>query len=384
MVNYLAITMKLRNKYEVFFEVMRDMRKGGITPENYDDFIDTIKKLPEVWKRTPADYEVFKKFDLKDITENDQQVIMREVQKRGINSNKKCWHPEAGTNTCSINASGNIVVSAAHSIQNNGVLSKISEDGHVMGYVLDKAGFEGQKIGKNGASIFFGFCNNHDSIFKSIENEPYQQTVEQNFLFAYRGFVVSSHKKEEAAYWMDYGEQSEKDIAQEKRIFDDAIQKEDYDILFTEVFELPAFYPIAVSTAFYLDFDFKENPIPHSDERMENIYVTLLPNENRTYFIVSFLKEDEPLYRGIVNQLKERNNLKLDISILLAAHTENIYFAPSYFTSIIERYKYDINTVFNQTQFDYISMDESGEKHITSLTPSDYLSNYLNINLFGY
>ena len=85
--------------------------------------------------------------------------------------------------TCNVDSTGKIIVSAAHSIQNNGVLSKIVEKGHVMSYILDKGDFDGKQIGKNHASIFWGFCNTHDSIFSPIETSPYTGTPEQHFLF---------------------------------------------------------------------------------------------------------------------------------------------------------------------------------------------------------
>ena len=315
---------------EKYFEVMRDFRKGGINPEMYPEFIETIKQLPRLGLRRTSDFHIFDKFNLIAISEDDFAVIMREMQRRGIQKSKKCWHPEASNTTCNIDAEGNIIVSAAHSIQNNGVLNKIVGNGHVMGYSLDKVPFDGKKLGKDHASIFWGFCNTHDSIFRPIEISPYTGSLEQHFLFAYRGFVVAVHKKIEVSNWINFGDQADNDIIENKKIFDKAIFNKNYSVVETNVFELPAFYPIAVSSSFYLEFDFEGNPIEHSDDRIEAIFVTLLPTDNRTYFLLSYLQQDKKLYGNLGNQLRLRNNLKSDITVLLAAHVENIYFNPTY------------------------------------------------------
>lgn len=143
MVNFLHQLDNPQIKHKMFFEVLRDFRKGGLKPENYADFLSTIDALPPISKRTFSDYNIFDKFSLTDISQDDFNSIMKEVMKRGIEKSKFCWHPEASTTNCNVDRTGEIVISAAHSIQNNGVLSKIVKNGHVMSYALDKGEFEG-------------------------------------------------------------------------------------------------------------------------------------------------------------------------------------------------------------------------------------------------
>jgi hypothetical protein len=385
MVNFLRQLENPQINYEKIFEVMRDFRKGGLTPSNYADFLLEVKKLPEISKRKIDDYNVFEQFGLSDITEDDFSAIIREVTKRGINESKFCWHPDAGLGTCKVDGKGQIIISAAHSIQNNGVLSKIVENGHVMSYAFDKGDFEGKELGKNHASIFWGFCNTHDSIFSPVEIQPYTQTTEQNFLFAYRAFVVASHKKLEVSTWMNYGEQSNIDIEENRKIFDAAILGQDYSIIESEIFELPAFYPIAVSSAFYLDFDFEGNSISHSDKRMEEIFVTLYPMNNKTYFILSYFNQDKHLYGNLGSQLRKRNNIKSDITMLISAHTENVYFNPLYYKTFIEQYEGILQLITFHSQMDYASIGNDNKVNVEfSFTPSNYLNNPYNINFFGY
>lgn len=384
MVNYLNQLKNPQINSIRFFEVMRDFRKGGLSPAIFDDFIKSIGQLPQIINRTEEDYKVFEKFNLTDVNEIDFSVILREVQRRAINDSKICWHPSASSTNCNIDSSGNIIISAAHSIQNNGVLSQISENGEVMGYALDKGEFEGKKSHKNHASIFWGFCNTHDSIFRPIETSSYTGTDLQNFLFAYRGFVVSSHKKKEVSLWMNFGEQSEKDLIENKKIFDTAIINDDYSVIKTEIFELDKFYPIVVSSSFYLDFDFEGNTIMHSDNRMEDIFITLLPIGNKTFFLLSYFKQDEHLYGNLGNQLRSRKNLKSDISVIVAAHCENVYFNPVYYETFIKKHENDLEQIMELTQSDIGEIKENDEYDTISITPKNYLNNTLNINLFGY
>lgn len=385
MVNYLNQLRNPQINYERFFEVICNFRKGGLNPTNYEDFITTVRQLPPLYNRKENDYLVFDKFNLVDISEDDFTAVLREVQQRGIEESKICWHPEASSTTCKIDGAGKIIISATHSIQNNGVLNKIAENGHVMGYARDKGKFDGKEVGKKLASIFWGFCNTHDAIFKPIEDIPFTGTSEQNFLFAYRGFVVSSHKKVEVSKWMNYGEQSDIDIAENKKIFDSAILSKDYSVIETEIFELSAFYPIAVSSSFYLDFDFEGNAIPHSDDRMEDIFITLYPVGNKTYFLLSYFSKDKHLYGNLGEQLRKRNNLKSDITMLIAAHTENIYFNPIYYKTFIEQYEKILELIVLHSQFDHASINEENELSVNfSFTPSNYLDNPYGINFFGY
>ncbi|WP_051959916.1 hypothetical protein [Sphingobacterium sp. ML3W] len=383
--NFLFLSGSPQVNYKVFFEIARDFRKGGLTPDNFEEVLNLIDELPQINVRRDSDYKIFEHLNLKDINQEDFSIIIRELLRRGQEKSKKCWHPEACSSSCNVDGSGQIIVSAAHSIQNNGVLSKIAKDGHVTTFSREEVGFKGKDVGKKLASIFWGFCNHHDAMFRPIEIINYTGTSEQNFLYAYRAFVIICHKKIEASHFHNFGSQSENDIIENKNIFDRAILDKDYDAIITHVIELPLFYPIAVSSGFYLDFDFEGNSILHSENRMENIYITVFPDNGKTYCLLSYLKEDENLYQELASQLQSRNNFKSDLTVLLAAHVENIYFEPIYFETFIACQAESILKVFQQAQFDVQTLDSQGN-HVgnLSLTPPDYLKNIEEINFFGY
>ena len=385
MVNYLYFLENPQVNFELFFEVLRDFHKGGLNPSLYNEFLSTFKQLPCITKRHLSDYMAFKKFNLTDLSDKDFILVITEMQKRAIEKSKICWHPNAGNTTCDLDSSGSIRISAAHSIQNNGVLSKIADNGLVTFFGLVKEGFSGKDLIKNHASIFWGFCNKHDSIFKPIEIKPYIGTDEQHFLFAYRGFVVAVHKKTEDSLMLNFGIQSNNDIIENKNIFDKAIIAEDYSIIETVVFEFPVFYPIAVSTSFYLEYDFEGNSIFHSEERIEALFITLLPTNNKTFFLLSYFQQDKHIYQNVINQLRRSVNLKSDISILFAAHTKNMYFNPLYYKTFIEKYESILPLIMYEVLTDSAILDENGKPIVAnSLTPKNYLSNPHAINIFGY
>ncbi|MGB5686181.1 MAG: hypothetical protein WBM35_10225, partial [Candidatus Electrothrix sp.] len=128
MANYIKLIKHPQINHELFFEILSNFRKGGLNPDIWNDFITVVKKN----ERNEGGEELFQQFNLVDISQDDFTAAYRELRKRSIEKNKKCWHPEASNTTCDIDSRGRIIVSAAHSIQNNGVLSQIAENGHVI------------------------------------------------------------------------------------------------------------------------------------------------------------------------------------------------------------------------------------------------------------
>jgi hypothetical protein len=149
---------------------------------------------------------------------------------------------------------------------------------------------------------------------------------------------------------------------------------------------LPLFYPIAVSSSFYLDYDFHGNSILHSVSRMEYIFLTILPfYPNKTIVLVSFLAQDKKLYEKFAKQIRNRNNLKSDISILVLGHCENVCFDPRYYEAFIERNESDHLEIMKATQLDVALLDPDNKVRMAeSMTPYDYLNNPWNVSIFGY
>jgi hypothetical protein len=83
----------------------------------------------------------------------------------------------------------------AHTIQRNGGLSAIAQDGHVFNCLLHDQSFGGRlsldrepnRVGIGQASTFTGFCSHHDDeLFAPIEKQPFTGSGHQVTLLAYR------------------------------------------------------------------------------------------------------------------------------------------------------------------------------------------------------
>jgi hypothetical protein len=384
MVNYLKLTENPQIRYDVFYEVFRDFRKGGLTPTNYQEFLNLIKLLPPLGRRKDTDYDIFDKLGLHDVSQSELLVLLNEIQRRSINESKKCWHPLASSSSCSTKDNGEIIISAAHSIQNNGILNRIALNGHVKTFKSNLYGFESKEIGKNIASIIWGFCNKHDAIFEPIETAPYIQSAEQHFLFAYRGFIAAQHKKFESSKLFNYGNLYEQALRDNLKLFNTAILENNFWAIESNVIELPAFYPITFSSSFYLDYDFEGNVITHSDKSMEYIFATLFPGKNKSYFIISYFKKDKHLYGDLSTQIRKRNNYKSDISILIASHIDNVYFEPRYYDLFVSKHEIVLGKIMYEAQFEKGVIRDDKIEYTYSETPSNYLANKYGLNFFGY
>ena len=118
---------------------------------------------------------------------------------------------------------------------------------------------------------------------------------------------------------------------------------------------------------------------------MEFIFVTLFPEAQKTYFIISYFERDRGLYQNLANQLKRRNSLKSDITMLIAAHVENVYFNPVYYDTFIKEHEDKLDEILSLSQFDIAVIKEGNDiSKVHTVTPPNYLNNELGINYFGY
>lgn len=386
---------------------MKDFRIGGLNPENYDKFIKKVRSLLELFKKNDSssnkmnDFLAFiapdatfrkklfliqhnlSEFNLKNVSKSNVARIWKRVVKIVYDKTQYCWHPNASIKICTKNINGKVKISSAHSIQRSKILKNLSENNSVKQFKLNR--FENNfDIPIKFASTFYGFCDHHDKIFNPIEIKDYVGNSEQNFLFAYRAFVHSSHIKLVFNELYDYGSQALNDINNNKKIFDDSILKKDYARIVTDLLVLDYEYPIAVVSVSDLDFDFNSKDIVHSDSRLEEFFLSVFPQNGKTYVLFSYFKDDFELYGNIIKQIKKRNNIESDLSVLIAGHCENVFFKPSYYKKYIECQEKNIDKLFEQTQFDSVTIDEYGkEMDPVSLTLKDYLNNEFNIQLFN-
>jgi hypothetical protein len=405
--NYFIRVIGSNINCDLVFGVARDFRIGGITPENYDHLIRVVHRLPEILKQFEppskeiADFiaitepisaykmklfwmeKILSQFNLREVSQTEEKRIWERVVKIIYDKTRFCWHPDANDQTCTKSDNGQIKISSAHSIQRNRILKKISEGNNVNQFKISRFK-DSTEFPIKFASAFYGFCDRHDKIFDPIEKQEYISSSEQNFLFAYRAFVHSSHIKLVFNEYHPFGSQAINDITANKAIFNEAIRTKAYNIIVTDTIVLDQEYPIAVSSASDLEFDYQGNEVIHSDERLEQFYLTVFPQNGKTCILFSYFIEDSLLYGDVINQVKKRGKPESDISVLIAGHCENVFFSPPYYQKFIRGQEEKIAKLVQQTQFDFIPIDGYGHKlkPITE-TPKKYLNNQFDIQLFN-
>ncbi|WP_294126205.1 SEC-C domain-containing protein [uncultured Clostridium sp.] len=288
----------------------------------------------------------------------------------------------------------------AHTLQNNGILSLISENGHVRIYdLLNKVrkGTSTKEVSKNSATTFYGFCEYHDSVvFKEIELLPYTASEKQNFLHAYRTCAQEYHKKNRMlkaiqncfkdnpivvnipGFIESYEnmELSFKDVEKYMNIFNEAFKNNDFNILESYVYKFDQMYDFAVTTMFNPTFDINGkmlNDIYSKDEeRLKSVFISILPTQTNSFFIISYLKEDFEHFKEYLEKIKAftDDQLKIFLNNLIPTYSENIVLSPRL---------WDKWTPFSRREYEKVINGEIGDfsKLISLELPFDSLEDYI-------
>ncbi len=262
-------------------------------------------------------------------------------------------------------------IKSAHSIQNNRILNRISEDGHV--YTIEatinhsEIEPEFKKMSRNKASTFFGFCDYHDTeVFKPIELVPFQNTPEQHFLLAYRGFCVAYHKvirkmntiRNSAKQFPEsllnpvtvnmyrVAQLDMKDDKIEFNNFTDDLRNKNYSCLETFSYTLNHEVNFAVSSCFAISEDMNSKPLQDIHDLNEDVLipralVNIFPIEGKTVIILSYYKIFEEIYGILFEQLRNstEHNLLHYLSYIIFNGTEDVYYRLSSIESLDSKTK---------------------------------------------
>lgn len=279
---------------------------------------------------------------------NPLNFLQSYKEARKVSRIKQCLHPNRAE--CSPEIIG------AHSIQNNGILKKIADNGHV--YMpcpkTDNPFAIQTQYGRKEASVFTGFCKHHDkTLFQPIEDRDFEGTEEQIFLFIYRCLALEYHRKQEAIEMEKFLFSKRPSVAKNRNFespfkgmhlaindleavknkFDSALINKQYDILTSIVWKFDGFSKFAASgfeapiadlrgTSLQNLLDFN-SPVCH-------IFYSVFPQGESTYVIIAWLRDNDELFSGINQQLaalslEERKNY---INNTLPSITENIAINP--------------------------------------------------------
>lgn len=312
---------------------------------------------------------------------------------------KRCLHPKQEE------CDGKIV--KAHAIQNNRILNKISENGMLVTMdgnlhnIFQTSDIKGRKV----ATTFTGFCSYHDkTLFQELEDKDFVATEKQIFLLSYRTMAWHYHKKEEQTsatciqiekmYNQGYDLTKSEDFVdylsmvklglednnREKQIFDDALFKEEYDIVNSYILELPYEIPFAVSMMNNLEYDLCGNTINDllNDDFSKNIYLNIFPANGKSFCIWSWLKTNDFAYGNFIKQFAELDieDKKNYFNNQLPRWTDSIVLSPTLWNKWGEDVQQALITHAN---FDVIyrthEREDGGYKYKYMDTPWDFFEN---------
>ncbi|MBP2202178.1 hypothetical protein J3E07_001619 [Methanococcus voltae] len=286
----------------------------------------------------------------------------------------------------------------AHSIQNNRILSKLADKGEVIYFENSPSEYGFYKLKRTGrkiATVFSGFCGYHDrEIFKPIELKDYSfGDKEQEYIFAYRALAKELHAKlsaknasEKMIEEMDnpklfkdlfispqtpnYEEKIKYlkelynlymhgiDMAlYEMTIFHERMKKDivdkNFESLITKSIVIPGI-SISVSSMPYIEYDLKNNilnDVENFEKPLKPLFINLFPHDSNTIVLLSYFKEDSPLYEDFVNSIIQKPQIlqKPILSNIILIYVENFVISPTLWDSYSKRKKEKLEAILNKT-----------------------------------
>jgi hypothetical protein len=211
------------------------------------------------------------------------------------------------------------------------------------------------KVGVNHATISTCFCDVHDDeVFALIEKnvQPFDKNNEEHkFLYAYKAFIFEYYKElvlenvfrqnikenpsilKSADFIRQYRNLllKRKEMDQTKDFFDTALITHNYNGLKTCVVEIPKEIDFANFACVGFSYDLEGHKIKNiKNNIMDRVFLTIFPEENKSYIIMSYMGKDEKAYGNLAEQLTYKNVylIKYFITLVLPLYSENIVLSP--------------------------------------------------------
>jgi hypothetical protein len=276
------------------------------------------------------------------------------------------------------NCSNTIV--KAHSVQNNRILTRLTDNGEVIQLKHDILEEEfkiaPRLVGRRVASIATNFCGSHDTnIFFPIEHCNYTPgDVQQEFLFAYRAYAWEYHVKQEQALTfkaalkklvtpaqqkiiadgLKGSEIALKEMEPNKFILNKARQMSNFSQIHTYRAEFRQPCPIAASSCFALEHDLHGkivNDLSDLGTALKPLILTVFPQDTKSHVLISCFRKDKKDYSCIPKQILSRTKAeqKIIISNIILAHIENLFISPLWWNSRSAETQVSISRRFSET-----------------------------------
>lgn len=321
------------------------------------------------------------------------EVILMERMRTHLKKRKVCLHPDPTS------CQGHI--KEAHALQNHKIISLLaSSDNHVMmqdhtkqPIVIDDDPLNPvvivpfSKVSGNKATTQSCFCDLHDTeLFKPIEAgapnfDP--DNEEMRFIYAYKAFVFEYAKQLQLMSILkeSFAERPQvfsiPEIVKEYRVqcmrmkefepvknhFDSEIMLGTYNGIETCVFKIP--YQIGFANYAYIapDFDLNGERIETIDEegKMHRLAVTVLPETNQSYILLSCLSSEEKIYRDFFDQIQTSgiDKVLFYLNLLLPLFSENLVISERLWNNHSEKGQFGLVHMANLIGTDQFNLSQT-------------------------
>ena len=299
------------------------------------------------------------------------EVLLMERMRKSLRKRRLCLHPDQ------TRCQGDI--KEAHALQNHKIISLLaSSDNHVMmqDHTKQPIVFDDdplnpvviipfRKVSGNKATTQSCFCDLHDTeLFKPIEAgapdfDP--DNEEMRFVYAYKAFVFEYAKQLQLMSILKetFAERPQVSLIPEmvkeyriqcirmeefepvKNHFDSEIMSGTHNGIETCVVKIP--YQIGFANYAYIapDFDLNGERIETIDEcrKMHRLAITVLPESNQSYILLSCLSSEEIIYHDFFDQIQESDISKVlfYFNLLLPLFSENLVISEKLWDNLSEK-----------------------------------------------
>jgi hypothetical protein len=307
------------------------------------------------------------------LNRDKQTPVGREKIQKTLNSfneEKCCSVPKELQNKCTKK------IIKAHSVSKSSSLKEIAVNGHVLTTFKVNHDFSRASshkitpklIGINKASTFNGFCSHHDkSLFSPIEDQPFEATVKQCFLVAYRAVSRELYAKRSASNVLgllkdlDKGKSIDEQVAHQiganyYNVSNDLTSsdlsyiKEKLDYMLIEnrttelvhvAFELESPCSVMTSAILGSEIDFEGNVLqsPSNDpsEIPDYLIVNSFASDGKGYIVLSWLPEHAVSNEILIKQLIKKESISNHFAVFVFTLIENNYLSPVWWESLGEQ-----------------------------------------------
>lgn len=267
------------------------------------------------------------------------------------------------TKQCSFSSCHNTDIISAHSIQKNGPLKQIAENGIVYHLKQELIGGIDQttisKIGLKQASAHYMFCRRHEELFSPIENNNFRISPKHVFLASLRCLIMELYKRSLSIQFFTQNlekisgnqeiktflnnyinnlKEGERDMKVAEQIYCKALENNNFDNFKYLVLEFPEPIGIVSAGGIHITNDFR-NIIQLQDLSLniplEMLFFSCVSSDNKTYFIFhypeSYKKSKEFTESFILIPTKEKIGYFIQF---LFNRCENTFFSHSFWQNL--------------------------------------------------